>query len=152
MTTIKPVNVALISQAIVDAFKQSVELAQVTTVRGEDTEMTPDICPWIGVYRLSVEYPQRLLSGHAGFRGQQVRMLVLVSQADQGSGEACEDALEELVQNVLGALMTDTTLGGVVSGLDGFAVDYTRYTREGQSYLQTAAIQFVALTNTIIGG
>lgn len=149
---VTPVDVATISQAVFDALTQDADLSGVTVSRSEDTQITADVCPWIGVYRLSVEYPQRLLVGASGFRGQRVRMLILVSEADQGSGQACEEALEKLVRGVLSVLMTDTTLGGVVGNLDEFAVDYTRYTRNGQHYVQTASIQFVAITNTILGG
>ena len=69
-----------------------------------------------------------MLTSNAGFRGQQVRLLVLVTEANLSSGEACEDSIEEHVTNVLSVLMSDTTLGNVVQMFDGFAVDYTTYT------------------------
>lgn len=149
---VKPVNTTTITQAVVDALKNDARFSNIPVTRGEDNELSPDNCPWIGVYRLSCDYPQRLLTGAAGFRGQQVRVLILVTDANLGSGEACEDSIEKHVTNILSVLMSDTTLGGAVQMLDGFAVDYTTYTRSGQYYMQTAAIQFVAITNTVLGG
>lgn len=150
--SIRPVNTSTISQAIVDALKQDNRFADVPVTRGEDNTLSPDNCPWIGVYRISTEYPQRLLTSDAGFRGQRVRFLILVTDSNLGSGEACEDSIEKHVTNILSVLMSDTALRGVVNMLDGFAVDYTTYTRDGQYYMQTAAIQFVAITNTVLGG
>ena len=152
MTVITPINVADITKAVVDQLRNDTRLAGTAVTRSEDENIDPNSCPWIGVYRLAVRYPQRQLVSAAGFRGQHVQLLILITQADQGSGEACEDALEELVQNTLSSLLSDTTLQGMVQFLDEFEVDYTRYTRSGHHYMQTAAIQFTAITNTTIGG
>ena len=152
MTVITPVDVSEITRAVVSQLKADTRLAGVTITRSEDENIDPNNCPWVGVYRLAVQYPQRQLVSAAGFRGQQVQLLVLVTQSDLGSGEACEDALEDLVKSVLSSLLSDCTLGSVVQFLDGFEVDYTRYTKSGQFYMQTAAIQFTAITNTTIGG
>lgn len=149
---IRPINTAVITQAVVDALKADTRFANIPITRGEDNELSPDNCPWIGVYRISCEYPQRTLTSAAGFRGQRVRILLLITDSNLGSGEACEDSIEGHVTNILSVLMSDTALKGVVQMLDGFAVDYTTYTRHGQYYMQTAAIQFVAITNTVLGG
>lgn len=153
MTTVTPINVSVITQAVVDQLKADTRLAAVTIERSEDRNLSPEDCPWIGVYRLGVQYPQRVLSGIGGAREQRIRLLMLVQHANATSGAACEDELEELVANVLSALLSDVTLGRTVSFLDAFDVDYSRYTRSTSgAFMQTAAIQFVALTNTQVGG
>lgn len=150
---IQPLNVATVTQAVVDLLQADTRLAAVKVERSEDKNLSPDDCPWIGVYRLGVKYPQRTLTSAAGYRQQRVQLLLLVQHANATSGAACEDELEELLTTVLSALLSDTTLGGTVQFLDEFNVSYTSYMQATSgSFLQTAAIQFVALTNTTIGG
>jgi hypothetical protein len=151
---IVPVNIAAITQAAVDVLSNDARLSAVTITRSEDQNLSPEMCPWVGVYRLGVQYPQRTLSGISGMRQQRVQLLVLAQQANGASGQACEDELEELIVNVLSAFLSNPTLNGAVHILDEFEVNYTHYMRTtAGEFMQTAAIQFVAVTNTsIIGG
>jgi hypothetical protein len=151
---IRPVDVADIVKAVQKRLQDDVRInsASVKVERSADQNSDPNSCPWIGIYRSSVQYQQRQLVGVSGFQAQRVGLILLVAEADQGTPEACEDALEELVRNVLSALFTDTTLGNVVQNLQEVSVDYTSYDKTGGFYMQTAAIQFVAVCNTSITG
>lgn len=147
-TSITALNVATITQALVDQLTASMDLSDATIVRSADRSLDPSDCPWIGVYRMSSSFEQRTLGFGGGVRNQRIRLLVLVEASDMLSGEACEIALEKLLASVIGAILSDTTLGGNVNALEQFDVDYLGYQRSGTVYMQTAALQFVAVGTT----
>lgn len=146
--SITPVNVAEITKAVKDQLSVYPALADIKIERSADRNLDPNGCPWIGIYRLNVAYQERVLGYGGGVRDQRVRLLILMEAADQSSGEACEEALEELTAKVVGALLSDTTLRGRVATIEQFEIDYAGYERSGSVFMQTAALQFVAVGNT----
>lgn len=150
MSTIAPVNVSDITATVVETLRKFPALEGCRIERSEEPDNDPNSGTYVGVYRVGVQYPIRALGMGGGFRDQRVRMLIIARASDMSGGEACELALETLVRSVLTALFSDNTLGGTVGMLDEFEVDYTRYDRVGSVYMQTAQIQFVAITNTTI--
>ena len=150
--TITPINVAVVTQAVVDQLKNDTRLANVEVSRSQEIGSDPSSCPWVGVYRLRVKYPIRTL-GSGGMRGQRVMMAIVLQQANPSSGADCEDDLEDLIGKVMSVLLSDVTLNNTVQFLDEFDVSYEDYTKTKTGvYMQTAAIQFVALMTTTIGG
>jgi hypothetical protein len=141
-------DVSKITKAVHEQLSACPSLADVPVERSADRNMDPNACPWIGIYRLTVQYAQRVLGYGGGIRDQRTRLLLLIQASDQSSGEACEEALEALVKEVVGALLSDTTLRGTVGTIEEFDVDYAAYEREGNVFMQTAALQFVAVGNT----
>lgn len=147
-------NVADIAQAVVDLLKKDTRLAAANISRDEERNATPGQCPWIGVYRVGARFPLRTLTGAAGWRHHKANFIILVQAANPRSGSECADTLEALTGDVISALLSDTTMGGTVNGLDPdseFSVDYTRYTVDGGIYMQTAVIQFTT-TGVTTGG
>ena len=150
MTTIAPINVSDITQRIVEILRKFPDLEGARIERSEDPDNDPNSGHYVGVYRIGVQYPIRAMGHSGGFRDQRVRMMVIARASDMSSGEACELALETLVRSILSALLSDNTLSGLVGMMDEFEVDYTRYDRSGSVYMQTAQIQFVAITNPTV--
>lgn len=148
MINITVPKVSDVTQAIKDQIRTYVGLQSVTVERSADRNNDPSGCPWIGIYRLSVDYEQKVLGFGGGIRYQRIQVLLLIEAANQESGEACEEDLEDLVSKVCAALLSDTTLRGTVGTIDGFRVDLEAYKRSSSVYMQTAALQFVAVGNT----
>lgn len=141
-----PLNVSAITAAVRDRLSADVRLKAARIERGAEINKDPALCPWVGIYRASVQYPSRTLGLGQGYRGQRVQLVLLTQHADWASGEACEEALEALNVDVLSVLLSDPRLGGVVDGLDEIEVQYPDYqrTQSGQ-YIQTSAIYITAL-------
>ena len=111
-------------------------------------------CPWVGIFRVRVSFPPRTLGAGAGFRRQLIRIGVGMAQSDPNGGAECEERLERLVQAVIGAILSDHSLGGTVSTLgDDFELVYPAYEKlQDQPYLQLAYLEFTAVAQVSTGG
>lgn len=147
MIEIKPVNVAAITEKIVEILKDYPALQDATIERSEEVNEIPGRCPWISVYRSGVEYPLRTLGLGAGFRRQRIEFIIYAQEADGTDAEECEIRLEALIVSVVGALLSDPTLRGAVDTIDEFSVRYVDYDKTETGYMQTAAIYFTAITS-----
>lgn len=134
-----PFNTSTVSKALQAMLLREVQDAQVQ--RSEQIPEEPARCPWIGIYRADARYPIRTLGLGSGMRQQRLRFILLLKHADIRSGEACEEVLEDLVQRVLSALLSDTTIGGTVENLDDLEVRYSDYQKAADKrFMQTAAV------------
>lgn len=141
----KPLNISVITAGISALLTKA--LPQLTVERSAEVNELPHRCPWVGIYRSGVEYPLRTLGMGSGFRGQRINLVLMVQNSDATSGEECEERLEELIVNVIGALLSDPTLNNTVDGLDEFSVQYVDYLQTDAGYVQTAGIYFTALSS-----
>ncbi len=101
------INVSTITKEIKEWFEDGVALAGVTVVRSEFANEDPGIASngWIGVYRRSVDYdPRNLGTAPDNYEGD-VIIDIVVQKTHHGSGEQAEDALEELIKDVLDRLV-----------------------------------------------
>lgn len=146
--SIYTVDVSKITARVVALLEAYPDLEGVTIQRSEDQNAHKSATPLVGVYRLSVQYAQRVLGFGGGLRDQRVRLLVLMTESDLSSGEVCEEKLESLIRKVTSAILSDTTLGGQVNAIEDFEVSYESYEVVSNLYTQTAALQFVAVGNT----
>ncbi len=108
--------------------------------RGGTINEKPDRAPWIGIYRSKLNHDPRTLGSMNNWESTgQIR--IAVQQVDMKSGMDCEDRLEALVQDVLNAIIADTTIGGTVDMVNKFAIDY-RYLESDRKtlYFQMAII------------
>lgn len=148
---IKPISVSAITQAVEARLLADAALADVRISRSEEINSLPSSCPWVGVYRADCQFPIRTLGMGAGFRGQRVQVVLLAQESDPASGAACEDRLNELVDKLIAAILSEPTLGGVVHTVDDFSVRYPDYRRvDDDIYMQTAMVQFSVITT--VGG
>jgi hypothetical protein len=148
MIPIKPVNVTNITEAIVTMLTnaQGPHLSAARVTRDDELNEIPGLCPWIGVYRMGVSYPSRVLGLGSGFRGQRIELAVFCQHSDATSGEQCGERLEELIVEVISTLLSDPTLNKSVDTVDNFEVRYIDYARDDAGYFQTAAVYLTAVT------
>jgi hypothetical protein len=150
MTTITPVNVADITDAVEQLLRNWQPLMSAGVDNVEDAEeINQDAgrCPWVGIYRSKIRYPSRTLGMGTGYRGQRVDLILVMQQFDPTSGKACARRLEDLIQMVIGAVLSDPSLGGTVDALDEFEVQYPDYQRLDNGFFQTAFLFFTGVTN-----
>lgn len=139
---ITPVNVAKVTTAVVAMLKDA--LTNVAVERSAAVNETPSNCPWVCVYRGSVDYEPGPLGFGNGYRLQKIKLVVLAQHTHASSGDDCEDLLEALVADVVGVLLTDLTLRGTVRVLEEVSTVYTDFKKSGAVYMQTAAVYLTA--------
>lgn len=143
------VNVASVTLAIKERLANSTNLAGVTITRaGAINEDMDTACSgWIGIYRSQQELPPR----STNTRNQNIQLVVACQAGHLASGEACEDQLETLIKNVLDELLADPTLGGTVINLaESITVRYEQYVRQGDGYMQLAAIYITGINRFLV--
>lgn len=116
--------------------------------RGEYVNKDPALTPWCGVYRTEINYEPRQL-GHHARTWLSLLTVKLVVQAHAGTGPDTEDELENTVQRVMTAVLSDLTIGGTVEMLKKMNIQYS-YDETNSSTLdfQWAFIELVYETRT----
>ena len=152
---IQTINVAEIQTALgalLKSWPTLMDMSALTIQHGEAPPNSETACPWIGVYCVGVEYPLRTIGMGSGMRYQRVKFWLVCKEADPNTGNECTVKLEALVQKAASAVLSDTSLGGTVDALDDLNVTYPQWGKESGVYLQTAVIQFTAVTTVKAGG
>lgn len=141
-----PINVAEVTQSVVDMLKANADLEQVTIERAGEVNKEPNVNGWVGVYRVRIKYDVKSL-GVSVPRAQGISLVILVQQSDHRSGKDCEDVLEALIQKVMSVILSDESLGGKVDILDpnDFEIRYENYNKIDNIFMQTAAIYLTGL-------
>lgn len=150
---IKPINIAELTESVrvmLDG-DPNIGLAGTVVERAEPIKEEPQENGWIGVYKAMVPHPARVLGVSAGQRMSKPTIVIMVRQWNAVSGASCEDLLEALVQFVLGAIMSDTTLGGKVEMLDSIDVRYESFKKNDDDvFMQDALIYVTAFAPTLV--
>ena len=150
-TQIVAPDISAISVAIVDRLRSwdaLVDMA-VPVERSERVPGDPSRTPWVGVYRVGVNYgdaPRVLGFGH-GFRRYTASYAIVIQESDQSSGAECEDRVEKVIREVVGALLSDPSLGGTVDVLESFSVEY-EFVPTNSGFFQQAVIKFSVVGTT----
>ena len=92
--------------------------------RGEYANKDPALTPWCGVYRTHVNYLPKVL-GHHSKSWQALLTIKLIVQAHDSTGPATEDALEDAVQRVMTAVLSDLTVYTKVEMLKSISIEYS---------------------------
>lgn len=144
-----PVDVFQVCVALETMFKDDPDLLalKVNVSVGELINEDPGQCPWLGIYRTGVLYPARTIGAGAGYRRNNVGLVVVTQQSSLESGRECARLLEELNQHVIRVLINDESLKGLVDTLDEPEVTYPKYGLEQNAYMQTSLVQFVGVRN-----
>lgn len=144
---ITPTNVARVTQAVLEMLRDAPDVgaAGVEVERSCEPRLSPTTHGWVGVYRDRIDYPSRALGMGSGYRNQMIRLFLLVQETDLTSGTECEDRLEELLQKVIGVLLSDPSLKGTVATLDEFSVRHESYEESDGVYMQMARIDFTGV-------
>lgn len=144
---ITPIDSSAVMEALVQVLKADagVSAFEPKILRGEEINENPDNTPWIGVYAVGEDYPPRTLGLGNGFRKQTIGLAVVCQYVTRSSGAECQDGLEKMKQAVIGAILSDTSLGGTVQTVTDFAVRYAAYAKQAaQPFFQSAVINFTA--------
>lgn len=146
MTVIVPTNVSEITRAIQSMLNDSPDVGQagVLVERSGEERLSPTANGWVGIYRDGIDYPPRTLGMGSGYRNQLIRLYLVLQETDPTSGDECEDRLEELLQKVVGVLLSDPSLGGTVQTLDAFTVTYRAF-KGDYGYMQMARVDFTGV-------
>lgn len=143
-------TIAAVTQALQALLSEEQRLAAANVTRAAPLNEMPSACPWIGVYRSSQELAPRTLGAYAGGMSHTMQLIVVVQAAGGSSGDECEDLLEQLVSDALGAVLDDLSLRGTVQTVTGINVNYQDYARVEGTYMQTAVIYITAETRVSI--
>lgn len=135
-------STAEITDSLATLLEQSPKLGLdgVGIARSEIEPRDPPPNGWIGIFRVSVQYPPRVAGAGNQGRGHRVELMLMLVQTGK-SGEDCEDRIELLSKNVLDAVLEDGSFGGKVTWIEDVYVRYPEYdiTHNGK-YRQTAYI------------
>lgn len=119
------INVSTITQQLVEWLEDDINLQDCRVSRGEFVNEDPSLAVngWLGMYRRSVDYdPRNLGVPPNNYEGDFVFM-VLVQRTSFKSGQACEDALEGMVKNVLDRVVQVPR--NYIDHFSDIVVDYT---------------------------
>jgi len=140
------INLSIITKALQDQLNNNVQIREILNgqevVRGELINMDVNRTPWIGVYRGNVKYEPRTLGSMNNWEASP-SVKVIIQAVHLESAEQCEVDLEGYVQNVLDAVIADTTIGGTIDMITSYDVEvgYIETDRSTISF-QGASITF----------
>lgn len=139
------INLSTVTKALQEQLNNNVGVKNFIkneVVRGEMVNVDPNQVPWVGVYRGKVNYFPRTLGSMNNWEAEP-SVRVIVQNTDLRSAAACEEELEEYVQAILNAVITDTTIGGTVDIIKDFNVEVGYLETDRNSiYFQGAVITF----------
>lgn len=140
------INVSTITAALKTLLDNNAAIAawplSMPVVRGDYINEDAGLTPWVGIYRGDVSMEPRTLGMTSGNMEATASIRIVVQQASADSASACEGILEGRVQNVLSAIMADTTIGGTVDMVNRFKISYGYVeTQSTTLYFQTAIIE-----------
>lgn len=148
---IKTINAADVQRAlgaILNEWAGLMDTPHLSILHGEEINRDENACPWIGVYCIGSDFPPRTTGFGVGMRYQHIRFMVVCQHTSANSGAECTARLEDLVQKVTSAVLSDPSLKGTVNALDSFAVRYPEWGKSNGIYIQTAAVEFTAVATT----
>lgn len=122
---------------------------EVTIERAEPVNKSSDRCPWIGIYRQQQTLETRTLGLGTGYRRHNITLALVMQEASNRSGQACEEKLERLVSEAISAICSDESIRGSVIALDPspFVLTYSSYQVEENSFFQETVFTFTVQTN-----
>lgn len=143
------IKVNTITQAIQTAFNEDPEFSDYIIERSEYVNENPRQCPWLGIYRGSIEYlPDTLGGGIDAWEGI-LTITFIVQQANYESGEKAEDALEDSVEAVISKIFSDTTISDTVDMVKAINVTYSYVAEDEETlYFQAAIIEMTLEVST----
>jgi hypothetical protein len=135
------ININDPTRNIKQQLQENVKLEQFTVEVGECVNENPSLTPWLGVYKTQVRHdPNTLGTTRRHWKGT-ITLTLLVQATSLKSGEDCGELLEDYIQNVLDAVLNDTTFGNSVDMVNKFDVTYSYERTESDSlFFQDAYI------------
>ena len=105
--------------------------------------------PWVGIFSFGQDLLTRVLAGGQGNRRQNMEWRVFCAASSAVSGRDAGVKLDALMQQVLNALLSDTSIHGTALGIDErMTTSYLDYKFGESNFTQVGMIQFTTLGNT----
>jgi hypothetical protein len=134
------VTAALVTQILNDP---TVDSTGARVESNEPMNLDGGRCPWVGIYQTRHDFNTRTLGVASGFRMHRLSIDVVVTETSSTSGADCERKTEKLLSAVVGAILSDTSIGGtMLVTADPFSVTYANYRAEGNAFFKAAVISF----------
>ena len=143
---IQAINTQTVTAALVQLIGNDQTILDIGNVRVESNEpinKDPAKTPWVGIYQVAHRFNPRALGFGTGFRMQQLELAIILSESSMKSGADCEARMEKLISSVVGAILSDPSIGGTMTmTADQFQITYSDYRNEGGAFFKEAVIQF----------
>jgi len=110
---------------------------------------SPDSCPWIGIYRQDSVTDSASLGKHSTSWKDVINLNIVIQASHMGSGEECEDKLDNYIKLVKDAIWSDSTIGGTVLMINSFNIEYSyEMTEEDSIHFQWAVLKLTVEART----
>lgn len=142
-------NASDITKAIHEAFNNDPAFSKFEIERSEFVNVDPGRCPWIGIYRQTINYaPETLGSGPDYWTGT-LAVDIVAQAANFNSGEDAEDDLEGYIETIINKMVEDTTIRSSVDMINEISVSYSYIAEDEETiYFQAAIISLVLEVST----
>ena len=143
------INPSDITRAIETAFNTDPVFNTFTIERAELVNENPAICPWLGIYRESINYAPETLGLGPDHWTAIMTLTLIVQSSNFNSGTQAEDDLEGYVKSVITKMFEDTTIRGSVDMINAIKVSYSYVAEDEQTlFFQSALIEMTLEVST----
>ena len=143
------INTSDITRAIETAFNTDPVFNTFTIERAELVNENAAICPWLGIYRESINYAPETLGLGPDHWTAIMTLTLIVQSSNLGSGTQAEDDLEGYVKSVITKMFEDTTIRGSVDMINAIKVSYSYVAEDEQTlFFQSALIEMTLEVST----
>lgn len=143
------INPSDITRAIETAFNTDPVFNTFTIERAELVNENPAICPWLGIYRESIDYAPETLGLGPDHWTAIMTLTLIVQSSNFNSGTQAEDDLEGYVKSVITKMFEDTTIRGSVDMINTIKVSYSYVAEDEQTlFFQSALIEMTLEVST----
>jgi len=146
------INVSDITKALKTQLENDSNLISngITNIhRSSYVNYSPDLCPWIGIYKdVSTTEPSSL-GRHSSSWNSTISFNIVIQASDMGSGSACEDKLDSYIKLIKDALWADSTINNTVDMINSFSIEYSyEMTEEDSIHFQWAILKLTVEART----
>ena len=143
------INPSDITRAIETAFNTDPVFNTFTIERAELVNENPAICPWLGIYRESINYAPETLGLGPDHWTAIMTLTLIVQSSNFNSGTQAEDDLEGYVKSVITKMFEVTTIRGSVDMVNAIKVSYSYIAEDEQTlFFQSALIEMTLEVST----
>lgn len=143
------IQASTITRALYDVLSDDPDFQSWTVTRGEFVNEAHSLCPWLGIYRQSIDYSPETLGNGPDYWTATMVVRLIVQAANLASGEDCEDDLEGYVKQVIDKVVADTTLAATIDMVNDIKVSYSYIAEDDETiYFQAAIIELTLEVST----
>lgn len=141
-----------INAAIEQAFKDSSHFQGWTIERGTFVNNSPDLCPWLGVYRRDVRYETLNLGKNTPTAWEGVATMALILQQAGYDGAEVEDKLEDDIKQALLTVLNADFVVEYVDRVISVTINYSYRDEEAEQESYHFQSAFIEVTLEVANG